>query len=118
MCSFFSTEIESKDIRLMRERQNKKYSLWFHSLKIGDVLSVVYWKRCIRYGFTGICISIKNKKLLSPNSSLTLRNIIFSIGVEVILLYYYNRIFSLKVLDLNENILDTENLKHIIYEIG
>lgn len=69
------------------------------SIQPGDILSVIFRKRSIIYRFEGICMGIKNKKLLTLNSSILLRNILFGISVEFTFSYFYNRIFFLQVLD-------------------
>lgn len=49
---------------------NMRNSLKFN---VGDILLIIFWKESIVYRFEGICISIKNKSLMKPNTSLILR---------------------------------------------
>jgi ribosomal protein L19 len=60
----------------------------------GDILTINFWTKTILYHFEGICLSLKNKFFLKPNISIILRNILFSIGIEMSVSYYYNRLFK------------------------
>ena len=59
----------------------------------GDILTINFWFKTFNINFEGICLSLKRKKFKNKNSTLILRNIIFSIGVEFIISYYNNRLF-------------------------
>jgi len=65
----------------------------------GDILVVVYCKETIIYRFEGICIAIRQKLLRDVDTALSIRNIVFGIGVELSLTYYFHRIYFLTVLD-------------------
>jgi len=89
-------------LSILKARKNREiFSNWSKILliKAGDILSVIFRKRSIIYRFEGVCISIKNKKLLNINSSIILRNVLFGIGIEFIFSYYYNRVFFAKAQD-------------------
>jgi len=60
----------------------------------GDIITVNFWSKTFRYHFEGICLSLKKKNLIKYNVTLTLRNILFSIGVEMSMSYYSNRLFK------------------------
>lgn len=104
MCSYFNVEnkVIYKHSNILKNRKNRKNLFnWIKilSIKTGDILSVIFRKRSIIYRFEGICMSIKNKALMSLNSSIMLRNILFGISVEITFSYFYNRIFLLQVQD-------------------
>ena len=104
MCVYFNVEdkLIYKHSYILKNRQHRKnFFNWNKILQIqpGDILSIIFRKRSIIYRFEGICMSIKNKKLLNLNSSILLRNILFGISVEFTFSYFYNRIFFLQVLD-------------------
>lgn len=59
----------------------------------GDIITISFWNKTFYYNFEGICLAIKNNKILNPNVMLTLRNVLFKVGVEVKVAYYQNRLF-------------------------
>lgn len=59
----------------------------------GDIITISFWNKSFYYNFEGICLAIKNKKILNPNVMLTLRNVLFKVGVEVKVSYFQNRLF-------------------------
>jgi len=65
----------------------------------GDIIAVSFWKRSYIYRFEGICMRIRKKSLLNSDASFTLRNILFGIGIEATISYYYNRVYELYALD-------------------
>jgi ribosomal protein L19 len=60
----------------------------------GDIITINFWLKSYNYHIEGLCLSIKNKKLINPNLSILIRNVLYSIGIEIIVLYYFNRIFK------------------------
>jgi ribosomal protein L19 len=65
----------------------------------GDIIKVVYFRKNYSYVFEGICIGIKKKAFLMPNTSFKLRNIILGISIEMIFLYFSKRLYFLKLHD-------------------
>lgn len=94
---FFDNELSMLKARKNRIIFSNLSKILF--IKAGDILSVIFRKRSIIYRFEGVCISIKNKKLLNINSSITLRNVLFGIGIEFMFSYFYNRVFFAKTQD-------------------
>lgn len=86
----------------IQQRRNRiflsKYLNSF-SFKSGDIIVCSYRKGSLVYVFEGICICLRRKNFMDPNVSLLLRNVIMGVGVELFISYYFNRIFSLKILD-------------------
>ncbi len=64
---------------------------------VGDVVSVVFRNKSFGYSFEGICLGIKKKFLIGPESSFILRNILGGVGIELLISFFYNRIFLLKI---------------------
>jgi len=60
---------------------------------IGDVLGLSFCNKGYSFSFEGLCIAIRKKKLVSPETSFILRNIIGGIGIEVSFSFFYNRVF-------------------------
>lgn len=69
------------------------------SFQSGNVLNVVYRQKNFTYSFQGICISLRKKKINSPETSLILRNVIARVGVELSISFYSSRCFLLKLQD-------------------
>lgn len=61
---------------------------------VGDVLEVFYLRRNMALMSSGICISIKKKKMLDPNTSFIIRNVIMNVCIECSFLLYYNRVYN------------------------
>tara|TARA_B100000749_G_C18417141_1_gene461806 strand:+ start:437 stop:829 length:393 start_codon:yes stop_codon:yes gene_type:complete len=69
------------------------------SFKGGDVMNLVYRNKNYTYSFQGICISVRKKKITSPETSLILRNVIARVGVELSISFFSNRCFIFKLQD-------------------
>lgn len=83
------------------ERRSSRTNIYSSLLKfsVGDVLIVFFWVKGLLYRFEGICICIRKKNIKKVDSSLILRNVLGSIGVELCISYYFNRLFYLKFSD-------------------
>lgn len=68
-----------------------------HPVVIGDILGLSFRSKGYSYFFEGICIGIKNKKMIDPETTLVLRNILENVGVEVSFSYFYNRLFFMRI---------------------
>lgn len=66
---------------------------------VGDIVNISYISGFITYGFEGICICLRKKKLKNINASFILRNILSGVGVELTISYYYNRAYRFTVAD-------------------
>ena len=64
----------------------------------GDILVITFWKAAIVYRFEGICIAVKKKSLRIIDSTLILRNVISGVGIEVVVSFFLNRVFTLSIL--------------------
>lgn len=85
---------------LLLDRLNRKnVSYNISSIKTGDVMAMVLWKKALIYKFEGICLKIKKKSLIDLNTSICLRNMFNKCGIEVVASYYLNRIFFMIILD-------------------
>jgi len=67
--------------------------------KVGDIVEVVYLLKNLPLIFSGICIAIRKKRMVDPNTSFILRNIVMQIGIELTFSFYYNRVYKLVFLD-------------------
>lgn len=59
----------------------------------GDILAVNFWAKSFNYHFEGLCLSLKEKKMVNPNVTLRLRNVLQTTGVEVLVSYFLNRLY-------------------------
>jgi len=64
---------------------------------VGDVLGISFRNKGYSYFFEGICISLRKKSLVLPESTLILRNILGNVGIEVCFSYFYNRVFLMRL---------------------
>jgi ribosomal protein L19 len=65
----------------------------------GDILKVIFFRKNYSYVFEGICLGIKKKSFIMPNTSFLLRNIILGISIEMVFLYFSKRLYFLKLQD-------------------
>ena len=102
---FFSNYLKDNNIvkEAIIERKSRRNNIFstYNLLKftVGDILIVFFWVKGLLYRFEGICIALKKRNLLNVNTTLILRNVLSSIGVEFCISYYYNRLFYLKFSD-------------------
>lgn len=62
-------------------------------ITIGDIFTVNFRISGLLYSFYGICIAIKGKNFFKPDSSIILRNILTTIGIELTVSFFYIRTF-------------------------
>lgn len=98
-------KIEKRDLMLnniyiysRKKRENLNFSK-LKKFKVGDILEFVYFYKNIPLIFSGICLCIKRKSFVVPNVIIVIRNIILKVAIELIVSYFYNRIYTLKFLD-------------------
>jgi len=86
--------------RIIADRRHRTFISGFNkSINIwpGDIIYLTYTKNYFPFFFEGICLGLR--KFKTPNASIILRNIISGIGIELIISYYYNRIYFLETND-------------------
>lgn len=66
------------------------------NFSVGDILKVTYRINYFVLEFKGICIALKNKKLLFLNSFFLLRNVVSGVAVELLL--NFNFTFILRII--------------------
>lgn len=91
---YHETDLDFDKERIIerQERQGLVFS-------VGDILNISYVSKFITYGFEGVCIRLKKKKMLDVNSSIILRNILSGVGVELTISFFYNRAYNFTVSD-------------------
>jgi len=67
------------------------------SFLIGDILGLSFRNKGYSFSFEGLCIAIRKKKILHPETSLILRNILGTVGIEVSFSFFYNRVFHMRI---------------------
>src|ERR1044072_2805697 len=65
----------------------------------GDIIRINFMRGGLGYYFEGLCLAVRKRKLLSKQASLILRNIVYGVGIEMTVSYYYNRLYSLAFSD-------------------
>jgi len=104
MVYFNSIKQINKKRELIKERKNRSVILSKNNVgkkfTRGDILTINFWSKICNYHFEGICLSLKNKNILSPNSTIILRNVLYGTGVELSVSYFLNRLYrNLKMSD-------------------
>jgi ribosomal protein L19 len=66
---------------------------------VGDIVKVSFFKAIHPLVFEGICISLKKRGFLTSGVSFILRNVILGIAIELRVLYFLNRQYSLEFSD-------------------
>jgi ribosomal protein L19 len=85
-------------INSRKKREKVKFSK-LKKFEVGDILEFVYFYKNIPLIFSGICLCIKRKNFIVPNVILVIRNVILKVAIELIVSYFYNRVYTLKFLD-------------------
>jgi ribosomal protein L19 len=95
----YLSNIQKDYFYLRRHRQLIKGLTNSFLFNAGDIVKVIYFRKNYSYVFEGICLGIKKKSFLTPNTSFKLRNIILGIGIEMIFLFFSKRLYFLKLHD-------------------
>lgn len=74
---------------------SKKYKIFL----VGDIIEFLFLYKSVPLLYSGICIAIRKKSFIVPNTTLILRNIIMKVAIEIIVSFFFNRIYKLKFLD-------------------
>ena len=79
---------------------SKKYKVFL----VGDIIEFLFLYKSVPLLYSGICIAIRKKSFIVPNTTLILRNIIMKVAIEIIVSFFFNRIYKLKFLDYKRKI--------------
>ena len=97
MVYFNSIKQINKKRELIKERKNRSVILAKNNVgkkfTRGDILTINFWSKSCNYHFEGICLGLKKKNILSPNSTIILRNVLYGTGVELCVSYFLNRLY-------------------------
>jgi len=76
----------------------KKYdNLQKKHFNIGDVLGLSFRSKGSSYFFEGICIALRKRSISNPETTFILRNVLGSIGIELSVSYFYNKVFFMRL---------------------
>jgi ribosomal protein L19 len=92
--SFHVKNLKKDYIVLRRNREKLKGFKKAFYFKVGDILEIVYMRGRLPLIFTGICICLKKRKMLNPDTGFILRNVIMGVGIEVTFSLFYNRVYK------------------------
>ena len=87
------------DINELRMLERASRGITSPPFSVGDIISISYVIKFITFGFEGICICLRKKKIKNMNSTFILRNNLNGIGVELTMAYFYNRAYNFGVAD-------------------
>lgn len=97
---FHKLKQKLKNPFFLRQHRNKiKGLLTSYMFNAGDIVKVVYFRKSYAYVFEGICLGIRKKSFIDPNTSFFLRNIVLGIAIEMIFSYFSKRLYFLKLQD-------------------
>jgi len=89
-----------KDIYYLRRHRKKVKGLSKSFIfNAGDFVKVIYFRKSYAYVFEGLCLGIRNKNFISPNTAFILTNTVLGIKIEIIFAYFSKRLYFLKLLD-------------------
>jgi len=66
-------------------------------MKVGDILGFSFRNKGLTYFFEGICMVIRDKGFVHPETGFILRNVLSGVGIELAISYFYNRGFFFKI---------------------
>lgn len=107
---YFSVDNSYKKLLFSRNHRliiKGSFSNYFYP---GDIIFVAFQCGVFTYTFEGLCIALRLKNFRS-NSSIILRSVIATIGVEFSFSYFYNRAFSLRLNDYKRKVFYTHQSK-------
>ena len=108
MC-YFLTNLESRFhfdyTDIFKNRLN------FFLFNVGDVVAIVFMKSGYYFLFEGLCLSIRNRGLISPNTSFILCNVLAGVVVEVSISYYYHLSFIFRTINTRFNLIGIRRSK-------
>jgi ribosomal protein L19 len=70
-----------------------------HRFETGDILNVSFSYEDDDYFFTGICLGIKKTSFNNMRSTVTIRNVIMGVGIELIFALYYSLAYRIRFSD-------------------
>jgi ribosomal protein L19 len=71
---------------------------------VGDYLAVVFFSKNCPFPFEGMCMAIRKKSLLLPNTSFVIRNSLVGVLIQVVICYYYNRVYNMVFLHYKKDV--------------
>lgn len=87
---FINSTLKFKKTPLIRVNGLQKA----YKFRAGDILNFAYIAKNNPYIFKGVCMAVRGK-FKNPNLSFILRNVIMGIGIEMVFVYFGNRLFKL-----------------------
>jgi ribosomal protein L19 len=89
----FNPNYRRNDIFLRKRRPRVKGFLKVFKFMAGDILKVVYSRMGSVFSFEGLCLAVRGRGFLKPDTSFILRNVIFGVGMEINVSFYSNRVY-------------------------
>src|ERR1700749_740636 len=86
----------------IQQRKNRNFikgSKRYKTFLVGDIIEFLFIYKSVPLLYSGICIAIRKKSFLVPNTTIILRNIIMKVAIEITVSFFYNRLYKLKFLD-------------------
>lgn len=106
---YFLTNFESKlhhdKSKLFKNRLN------FFLFNAGDVVAIVFMKSGYYFLFEGLCLSMRNKNFINPNTGFILCNVLAGVVVEICISYYYHLSFIFRTINSRFNLVSSRRSK-------
>jgi ribosomal protein L19 len=100
---FFVNNVD--DVVLFKEKRKSVLGfLKVNFFMVGDFLSIVFFSKNCPFLFEGLCICIRKKSLLSSNTSFVVQNFVVGVLIQLIVSYYYNRVYNMVFLNYKKDI--------------
>lgn len=77
----------------------REHGLRGRQFDTGDVFKLAYDKGPTTYSFEGICISIRASNFGRKDMTFSVRNVLASVGVEILVAYFLRRVFTVVFTD-------------------
>lgn len=108
MCYFLSTiefNLHNDRSAIFKNRLN------FFLFNVGDVVAIVFKKSGYYFLFEGLCLAMRNKNFMSPNTSFILCNVLAGVVVEISISYYYHLTFIFRTINSRFNLVTARRSK-------
>src|ERR1700749_5303300 len=76
-------------IKQRKNRKNIKGSKKYKKFVVGDIIEFLFIYKSVPLLYSGICIAIRKKSFLMPNTTIILRNIIMKVSIEITVFFFY-----------------------------
>lgn len=92
---YFNSLLVFEGVFLRCKRRKVLGFLKVNIFLVGDYLAIVFFSKNSPFPFEGICMAIRKKSLLLPNTSFIIKNSLVGVLIQMVVCYYYNRVYNM-----------------------